>query len=207
MLGHVASRVVPVEPALEGDTESVVEQVELEQRLRAAVLAGGLNVLYQPVVDLFTGATIGVEALCRWHDTRFGSVPPDRFIPLAEASGLIVELGRWVLGEACRRAATWGDSDGRPAVAVNVSPVQLREPTFLGDVQAALAASGLPAERLCLEITETAMVTDLGEATATLARLRDLGVQLALDDFGTGQFVPDAAAEPASCTRSRSTGR
>jgi PAS domain S-box-containing protein len=163
-----------------------VEQVELEQRLRAAVLAGGLTVVYQPVVDLSTGTMVGVEALCRWHDPRLGSVPPDQFIPLAEASGLIVELGRWVLGEACRRAASWSERDGRPVVAVNVSPVQLREPTFVGDVQAALAASGLPAERLCLEITETAMVTDLGQATATLARLRDLGIQLALDDFGTG---------------------
>ena len=129
---------------------------------------------------------VGVEALCRWHDPRLGTVPPDQFIPLAEASGLIVDLGRWVLDEACRRAASWSARDGRPVVAVNVSPVQLREPTFAGDVEAALAASGLPAERLCLEITETAMVTDLGQATATLARLRDLGIQLALDDFGTG---------------------
>src|SRR6476659_3251010 len=124
MLGHVSSRVVPVEPALEGVSESVVEQVELEHRLRAAVLAGGLTVVYQPVVDLSTGTTVGVEALCRWHDPRLGTVPPDQFIPLAEASGLIVELGRWVLGEACRRAASWSASDGRPVVAVNVSPVQ-----------------------------------------------------------------------------------
>ena len=199
MLGHVSSRVVPVEPALEGDSESVVEQVELEQRLRAAVLAGGLTVVYQPVVDLSTGAMVGVEALCRWHDARLGSVPPDQFIPLAEASGLIVDLGRWVLGEACRRAASWSESDGRPVVAVNVSPVQLREPTFVGRRRRRrCAASGLPAERLCLEITETAMVTDLGQATATLRPAPGPRRPAGPRRLRHRPLVADAAAEPAA---------
>ncbi len=169
------------------DSESAVGQATLERRLRRAVVEGRLHLLYQPVVDLSSGRMGGVEALARWDDAELGSVPPDEFIPVAEDTGLIVELGRWVLDHACRRAAEWSDGpDEPPVMSVNVSPVQLREPSFVTDVQAALARSGLPAHRLCLEITETAMVVDVEDAAASLRRLRDLGVQLALDDFGTG---------------------
>lgn len=166
---------------------SAVGQRTLERRLRRAVADGRLQLLYQPVVDLSSGRMGGVEALARWHDAELGDVPPDEFIPVAEETGLVVELGRWVLDHACERAVRWSDgADGPPLMSVNVSPVQLREPSFVSDVQGALASSGLPADRLCLEITETAMVADVEDAAATLRRLRDLGVQLALDDFGTG---------------------
>ena len=160
---------------------------DLEARLRLAVASESLDLHYQPVMDLSSGAMVGVEALARWYDDELGAVSPDLFIPVAEASGLIVDLGRWVLQQACRRAATWlGDDESTLVMSVNVSPVQLREAHFIDDVRSALAASGLAAGRLCLEITETAMVTDVEDAAASLRRLRDLGVQFALDDFGTG---------------------
>jgi PAS domain S-box-containing protein len=159
----------------------------MESRLRAAVSGGGLDLHYQPVVDLSNGATTGVEALARWTDDELGVVPPDVFIPLAETSDLIVELGRWVLVHACRQAVAWSEQTGSPLVmSVNVSPVQLREPSFVDDVREALADSGLAPERLVLEVTETAIVTDVPDAAATLRKVRDLGVQFALDDFGTG---------------------
>ena len=174
-------------PAHAKDSESAVGQRTLERRLRRAVAGGRIHLLYQPVVDLSSGRMGGVEALARWDDAELGSVPPDEFIPVAEGTGLIVDLGRRVLDEACRRGSAWSDHpDEPPLVSVNVSPVQLRRPSFVADVQAALAASGLPADRLCLEITETAMVVDVADAATTLRRLRDFGVLLALDDFGTG---------------------
>ena len=123
----------------------------LRQRLNEAVREDRIDIHYQPVVDLSNGATVGVEAMARWHDCELGQVPPDQFIPVAESSGLIVELGRRVLERACREAMTWSDHpDARIVVAVNVSPVQLREPTFVEDVRRALRDSGLPADRLCL---------------------------------------------------------
>jgi PAS domain S-box-containing protein len=159
----------------------------VERRLRMAVERHLVHLHYQPVVDLSTGRMVGVEALARWHDPELGTVGPDRFVPLAEATGLIVELGRWVLDQACRRAARWPVADGAALLmSVNVSPVQLREASFVDDLRAALDRSGLSPDRLCLEITETAMVTDVDDAAATLQKLRDLGVRLALDDFGTG---------------------
>jgi PAS domain S-box-containing protein len=159
----------------------------MESRLRAAVRDGGLDLHYQPLVDLSDGATTGVEALARWTDDELGVVPPDVFIPLAEKTDLIVDLGRWVLGHACRQAVTWSDAGGSPlAMSVNVSPVQLREPSFVDVVRQALEDSGLEPGRLVLEVTETAIVTDVPDAAATLRRVRGLGVQWALDDFGTG---------------------
>ena len=155
----------------------------MEARLREAILTVGLCLHYQPVVDLSTGSLVGVEALARWQDTELGAVPPDEFIPLAESTGLIVELGRWVLDRACRQAAAWTED---LVVSVNVSPVQLRDPMFVDDVKIALGDSGLAAERLCLAVTETAIVTDVADAAAVLRRVCELGVSFALDDFGTG---------------------
>ena len=155
----------------------------MEARLREAILTGGLCLHYQPVVDLSNGSMVGVEALARWQDAELGAVPPDEFIPLAESTGLIVDLGRWVLERACRQAAAWSED---LVVSVNVSPVQLRDPMFVDDVKIALGDSGLAPERLCLEVTETAIVTDVADAAAVLRRVCDLGVQFALDDFGTG---------------------
>ncbi|HEX5562167.1 MAG TPA: EAL domain-containing protein [Nocardioidaceae bacterium] len=159
----------------------------MAERLRAAIAGQRLDVHFQPVLDLSDGATVGVETLARWYDEELGHVPPDRFIALAESTGMVVDLGRWVLRKACRRAVDWTTADREDLLlSVNVSPVQLREESFPDDVTAALEESGLPAHRLCLEVTETAIVSDVAEVAATLWRLRDLGVQFALDDFGTG---------------------
>jgi len=161
----------------------------MERRLRSAIDDGVLQVHYQPLVELPAGRVTGVEALARWDDDELGSVPPDEFIPLAETTGLIIDLGRWVLNTACERAASWQGTDSDvpgPTIAVNVSPVQLTESTFIQDVVDALSSSGLPAHRLCIEITETAAISDMEKTAHVLARLRELGIQLALDDFGTG---------------------
>ena len=162
---------------------------ELESRLRSALEADRVTLAYQPVVDLSTGVVVAAEALARWHDDELGDVPPDLFIPVAEHTGLIVDLGRSVLRRACQEAAGWAQpaEGSRPVVvSVNVSPLQLRESSFVRDVQNALADAGLPASLLCLEVTETAIVTDVDAAASTMWALRELGVQFALDDFGTG---------------------
>ena len=159
-----------------------------EDRLRWAIDHDGLHLHFQVVVDLPGGRVTGVEALARWDDEELGSVPPDEFVDLAERTGLIVALGRWVLRSACRQAALWSADHDRlpPVMSVNVSPMQLLEPTFADDVADALLDSGLPPGRLCLEVTETAVVSNLTEAVARLWQVRRLGVRLALDDFGTG---------------------
>ena len=168
--------------------ETALERIELERALSTALAAGQLRLVYQPVVDLRDGRTTGVEALLRWRHPQLGAVGPDRFVPVAEASGLIVPIGRWVLEEATRAAARWqGTGPGAPlTMAVNVSPRQLASDTFLDDVAAALAESGIAPASLVLEITETALVTDSDVVAARLAGLRRLGVRIALDDFGTG---------------------
>ncbi len=169
-------------------TDAARARHHMERRLRSAIEHGGLSLHHQPVVALPSGQVTGVETLARWNDPELGCVPPDVFIPVAEQTGLIVDLGRWVLQTACREAAGWptGPSGLAPTVAVNVSPVQLAQRGFLGDVTGALGASGLSPERLCLEITETAAITDLVTTAARLGELRELGVRLALDDFGAG---------------------
>ncbi|MGY5884609.1 EAL domain-containing protein [Modestobacter lacusdianchii] len=170
------------------DTTAVRARHEMERRLRQAIEARSLALHYQPVVSLPSARVTGVEALARWEDDELGRVPPDQFIPLAERTGLIVDLGRWVLRTACEEAAGWptGPSGVPPTVAVNVSPVQLAQRGFIDDVTQALTDSGLAPDRLCLEITETAAITDLAATAARLQQVRDLGVRLALDDFGTG---------------------
>jgi diguanylate cyclase (GGDEF)-like protein len=155
----------------------------LELDLRKALASGGFELHYQPLVDLRTGAIAAFEALLRWPHPSRGMVPPAEFVPLAEEVGLIVPLGEWVLHRACEDAAGW---PGEVRVAVNLSAVQFRGDALVPSVVAALAASGLPAERLELEITEGVLLQD-GEATlATLRDLRALGVRVAMDDFGTG---------------------
>jgi diguanylate cyclase (GGDEF)-like protein/PAS domain S-box-containing protein len=163
-------------------------RLEIENGLRRALELGEVEVAYQPVVDLRTGAIAGVEALARWRHPERGAVPPSEFIPVAERGGLIVELGRFVLGEAClasiRLAAAAGD---RPVpVSVNVSARQIIDVDFVTDVRAALEVAGLAAQHLTLELTESIQILD-GEGTnQVVAALRDIGVRLAIDDFGTG---------------------
>jgi diguanylate cyclase (GGDEF)-like protein/PAS domain S-box-containing protein len=155
----------------------------LELDLRQAIIAGDFEIHYQPLVDLASDAVMGCEALLRWKHHERGMVSPADFIPLAEETGLITELGDWVLGQACLDAASWPD---HVILAVNVSPVQFKSKTLALKVAAALARSGLAAHRLELEITEAVLIRDDEEALATLHQLRQLGVRISLDDFGTG---------------------
>ncbi|WP_165372882.1 putative bifunctional diguanylate cyclase/phosphodiesterase [Pengzhenrongella frigida] len=168
-------------------TETTQARRHMERALRTAIENGALAVHYQPVVELPSGRITGVEALARWNDPVLGNVPPDQFIPLAETTGLILDLGEWVLRAACHQAARHTSGVQRDlTVSVNVSPVQLAQPGFVDVVMGALADSGLPARRLCVEVTETAAISNLAETTARLCELRRRGVQIALDDFGTG---------------------
>jgi diguanylate cyclase (GGDEF)-like protein len=182
-----ASSYDPVMRTRLDSTETTHARRLMERRLRSAIEYEELTLHYQPVVDLPSGRVTGVEALARWHDADLGNVPPDQFIPLAEETGLIVGLGAWVLATACHQGAAWADGvEPALSVAVNVSPVQLAQPGFLDVVLEALSDSGLPPDRLCLEITETAAVSDLPETARVLGELRNRGVRIALDDFGTG---------------------
>jgi diguanylate cyclase (GGDEF)-like protein len=168
---------------------AVQERVTLERELREAVPHGELRVHYQPTVDLRTNQMVGAEALVRWQHPTRGLLQPDHFIALAEETGLIVPIGRWVLREACHQARRWqtvapaGDSF---SVNVNLSPRQLLEPGLVGEVAAILAETDLSDGALVLEVTESVMMQDADAALCTLRALKTLGVQLALDDFGTG---------------------
>jgi diguanylate cyclase (GGDEF)-like protein len=167
---------------------AVVERLEMEADLRRAIERNELVLHYQPIVELASGRVAGLEALLRWAHPRRGLVMPFEFIPLAEETRLIVELGRWVLHEACRQAAQWRDDPqtGRPWVSVNLSGLQLLDGDIDADVAAALAAAGLEPAGLTLEITETVLVQDVAAAVDRLENLRALGVSIAIDDFGTG---------------------
>ena len=127
-----------------------------------------------------------VEALLRWHSASLGPVGPDRFIPVAEDSGLIIELGAWVLDQACRQLAGWRDSLPELVVSINVSARQLLDPAFIGLVERALSGNGLAPGRLELELTERVLIGDGAQVRGALGRLRELGVSISLDDFGTG---------------------
>jgi diguanylate cyclase (GGDEF)-like protein len=161
----------------------VRERRQLEIDLRHAIADDGLEVYYQPCLGLKDDRITGCEALVRWRHPERGMVSPAEFIPIAEDTGLINEIGEWVLATACRDAATWPD-DIR--LAVNVSPVQFKSGTLALKIMAALAASNLPASRLELEITEAVLIRDDDTALAILHQLRAIGVHIALDDFGTG---------------------
>jgi diguanylate cyclase (GGDEF)-like protein len=168
--------------------EAVVQRLELEADLRRVIDRDELVLHYQPIVDLVQGSVVGVEALLRWDHPQRGLVAPLQFVPMAEETGLIVALGRWVLDEACRRAATWRAEFGAsaPWVSVNISGRQLVDSGLARDVRAALAAADLPPEALAVEITETVLVQDVKLAVERLEELRRLGVLVAIDDFGTG---------------------
>jgi diguanylate cyclase (GGDEF)-like protein/PAS domain S-box-containing protein len=169
---------------------AAVARVALEAALRDGLARGEFRLVYQPVVDLATGELSGVEALVRWEHPEHGLVPPAEFIPLAEETGLIRPIGRWVLEEACRQGAAWtaGGAPGATtmSVAVNVSGRQLQQPAFVDEVRAALEDSGFPAARLVLELTESTVIHQPEVARQQLGLLKALGVRLAIDDFGTG---------------------
>ncbi|WP_051223239.1 putative bifunctional diguanylate cyclase/phosphodiesterase [Conexibacter woesei] len=161
-----------------------IRRLALESGLREALAHDELTLHYQPQVRLPDGLITGAEALIRWQHPDLGAVSPAEFIPMAERLGVIEEIGAWVVRTACAEAVAWGRDDLE--IAVNVSPRQLSTPEFADIVRDALARSGLDAHRLCLEVTETALLADVEAAHAMLARLRELGVLLAVDDFGVG---------------------
>ncbi len=169
-------------------TQVAAERLYIEGELRQAIRRDELAIHYQPQHTLDDGGLAGAEALLRWRHPELGQVPPDRFIPIAEDSGLIVPIGEWVLREACRQAKAWLDS-GNPLerVAVNLSGVQIQRGDIVATVSRILAETGLPPERLELEITETYIMRQAERDIRVLEQLRDLGVKLAIDDFGTGQ--------------------
>jgi diguanylate cyclase (GGDEF)-like protein/PAS domain S-box-containing protein len=168
-------------------SERTERRVDLLTRLRGAIARNELLLHYQPQVDVRSGGIIGVEALLRWDDPGRGLVPPAQFIPLAEDTGLIVQIGEWVLREACRQLKAWLDAGLGPLVmAVNLSPRQFRQKNLVETVAGILAETGLPPDRLELEITESTMMHRTEEAAASLRALRRIGVQISLDDFGTG---------------------
>ena len=168
---------------------AALERVELEADLRDALRRRQLSLHYQPVVELPGGRISGAEALARWEHPERGMVSPGEFVPLAEESGLVVELGRWVLGEACRQARRFQQAyptEPPFTMAVNVAARQLTSPWLVDEVRKALVESHLPATSLVLEITEGALMKDVASIIPTLDTLKALGVRLAIDDFGTG---------------------
>ncbi|HEV2783756.1 MAG TPA: bifunctional diguanylate cyclase/phosphodiesterase [Actinophytocola sp.] len=179
------SRWARYDPA-HGATE--VTRRSMATALPASLARGEFYLEYQPIVRLSDAAVLGFEALARWQHPRLGQLPPNQFIPIAEETGHIVGLGRWVLATACRQARCWYDQFTEPPVyvSVNVAAAQLRQPTFVAEVLAALDDVGLPADRLQLELTETAVAGDTHGALTALRELAAAGVRLVIDDFGTG---------------------
>jgi diguanylate cyclase len=165
---------------------AVEDRVTLQLDLQAAIDADELFLVYQPTFDLRTETVCGAEALLRWRHKTRGVVGPDTIIEIAEETGLIVPIGRWVLNEACRQAAGWRQRGYLTSIAVNVSPRQLDTVGFVSDVRAALTASGLDPASLTLELTETTLMRESALTARQLADIKRLGVRIAIDDFGTG---------------------
>ncbi len=159
----------------------------LETEMRQALKQGEFLLYFQPIADTATGRIVGAEALVRWDHPERGIVLPGEFIPVAESTGLIVELGAWVLRETCAQAVAWSEAGLPPIeVAANISAVQFKRAGLVDTLARAIEETGLDPARLTLEITETVVMENLASMTTLLNRLHDLGVGLAIDDFGTG---------------------
>ena len=159
---------------------------QLEKDLSQALRNREFHLVYQPQVSLQSDRIIGAEALLRWTHPERGMVPPDQFIPLAELNGTIVDIGQWVLDEACRQAAAWAAAGMPLRIAVNLSAVQLRQPDIVGTILATLGRHEIPPGRLELEVTETGFMENLEDAVDKLRQLNSAGINIAVDDFGTG---------------------
>lgn len=197
LMGEVDAAMYRAKKRGSGHTETFDEvmrgdasaQLRLETGLAKALDDDQLRVLYQPIVELVTGRVLGFEALVRWQHPERGLISPAEFIPVAEASGMIVPIGRWVLEEACRQAARWQDEHTlgtAPTIAVNLSPRQFSEPGLPEVVRSVVSDAGLDPAALHLEITESAMMENAEKTLETLSELKELGVAIHLDDFGTG---------------------
>jgi EAL domain-containing protein (putative c-di-GMP-specific phosphodiesterase class I) len=169
-----------------GMRQQVLERFELRADLTHALEREEFFLHYQPIIEVHTGAVKGIEALVRWQHPTRGRIEPGRFIALAEETGLIVPIGRWILREACAQAQHLDPTPDGPHIAVNISAVQLHSPHLAADVTDALLVSGLAPARLLLELTESTMIHDYVDAAERLAALRAMGVRIALDDFGAG---------------------
>jgi EAL domain-containing protein (putative c-di-GMP-specific phosphodiesterase class I) len=170
----------------EGLRHQVTRRLTAENELRAALGRGELRVVYQPIVNLASGDTVGTEALLRWDHPALGAVSPAMFIPIAEETGLIMAIGDFALEQACRQAAAWRDQGLSVHVAVNVSGQQITDSHFAASVARVLSTTALPSELLCLELTESVLMSDATRTIDSLTELKALGVTLSVDDFGTG---------------------
>jgi diguanylate cyclase (GGDEF)-like protein len=166
--------------------DTIQNRMELEMDLREALEKGEFFLAYQPTIDLSDMSPTGVEALIRWEHPVRGVVQPDDFVPLLEETGLITEVGRWVLEEACAQVATWRRAGYPIGMAVNVSGRQLDTDQLIADIEGALSRSGLDPEALTIEITETTLMRNVEETARRLTQIKQLGVRIAIDDFGTG---------------------
>ena len=200
--------------------ESVTKRLDVETALYRALERNELHLVHQPIVDIDLGIVVGFEALMRWDRGQSQVVSPDEFIPIAEETGIIVPLGSWAINDALTQLRSWidaGHCSASTTMSVNVSVRQLHDPQFVTVVTEALTSSGVPAEQLWLEVTESVMITEPTQALASLHRLNALGVRIAIDDFGTGYsslsllqrfpiqcikidraFVNDVVTEPAT---------
>jgi diguanylate cyclase (GGDEF)-like protein len=169
-----------------GMQDAVQTRMELEMDLRVALANEEFFLVYQPTFDLRDMSPTGVEALIRWNSSTRGTVQPDDFIPLLEETGLIVEIGKWVLDAACAQGAAWRATGHKIGMAVNVSARQLDTDQLIGDIEGALSHSGLAPEALTIEITETTLMRNADETARRLTTIKELGVRIAIDDFGTG---------------------
>jgi diguanylate cyclase (GGDEF)-like protein len=180
------NRVAVFEPMMH---EAILARSQLSAELSRSVAQGDLQVDFQPILELGSARIVWFEALVRWRHPARGLVGPEAFIALAEETGIILPLGRWVLAEACREAARWATIEGldlAPGVTVNLSAQQLQDETFVDELRAILTATGLAPSHLVLEMTETVLFRDTSTTIARLEAIRDLGVKIAIDDFGTG---------------------
>lgn len=166
---------------------NLVRRTHIASRLRSALAERKLELVYQPIIDLKSGHITGVEALCRWHDTDFGPIPPDEFIPVAEATGIIHELSYWVLNEVCTHACAWRAAGFHALkVAINITSNQIRLPNFPDSIKKVLTATSFDANCLILELTESCFIDDPETTIKHMSELRALGVSFAIDDFGIG---------------------
>jgi EAL domain-containing protein (putative c-di-GMP-specific phosphodiesterase class I) len=173
----------------EGMHARLQREVVIERNLRRAIVMGEISLLYQPIIDLESGELSSMEALVRWRSAELGDVSPNEFIPIAEECGAIMELGEWVLYEACDQFAEWATNHplSQATISVNLSRVQMGKPeNLLATVERTLSATGLAAARLQLEVTERDVMRDPLAVIELMRKLRALGVRLAMDDFGTG---------------------